>query len=89
MASRPVNALTHDKIVTTARDFQYDKKMPPWTVIVEGRELPVRPLVLAAAGVRPNDSTNSHEAVRKLESLGFETLYEGKRDGTPRPSARG
>ena len=75
MASRPVNALTRDQIVMTARDFQWNRKMPKWTVIVEGRELPVRPLVLAAAGVRPNDSTNSHMAVAKLESLGFETLY--------------
>ena len=45
--------------------------MPKWTVIVEGRELPVRPLVLTAAG----DSTNSHMAVSILESLGFETRY--------------
>ena len=83
MASRPVNALTHAQIVATARDFQYDRKIPKWTVMVKGRELPVRPLVREAAGVRPNDSTNSHEAVRKLESLGFETLYEGKRAAKP------
>ena len=75
MASRRVNALTHDQIVTTAKAFRWDKKMPKWTVIVEGRELPVRPLVLTAAGVRPNDSTNSHMAVSILESLGFEIRY--------------
>ena len=78
MASRRVNALTRDQIVATAQVFRWDKKMPKWTVMVEGRELPVRPLVLAAAGVRPNDSTNSHMAVSILESLGFETRYNAR-----------
>lgn len=75
MASRLVNALTHEQIVATAKEFRWDKKMPKWTVIVEGREIPVRSLVLAAAGVRPNDPTTSHMAVAKLESLGFKVLY--------------
>lgn len=78
MASKSVNSLTRDQIITTAKGFQWDKKLPKWTVIVGSRVLPVRPLVLAAAGVRPNDPTTSHVAVRKLESLGFKTLYEGK-----------
>ena len=78
MASRLVNALTRDQIVATAQVFRWDKKMPKWTVMVDGRELPVRPLVLAAAGVRPNDSTNSHMAVSILESLGFETRYNAR-----------
>ena len=75
MASKPVNALTREQIVAAARDFEWDKKMPKWTVIVEGRELPVRPLVRTAARVLPNDPTNSHMAVAILESLGFETRY--------------
>ena len=76
--NRQVKSLTRDQIVTTAKAFQWDKKMPKWTVIVEGRELPVRPLVLTAAGARPNDSTNSHMAVSILESLGFETHYNAR-----------
>jgi hypothetical protein len=52
--------------------------MPKWTVIVERRELPARPLVLTAAGVPPNDPTNSHQAVSKLKALGFDTRYERK-----------
>jgi len=44
-------------------------------VIVSGRELPARPLVLEAAGVPPNDPTNSHQAVEILQRLGFETRY--------------
>jgi hypothetical protein len=44
-------------------------------VIVGERELPARPLVLEAAGVPPNDPTNSHQAVEILRRLGFETRY--------------
>ena len=75
MASARVKALTRDRIVSTARSFTWDRQLPKWTVIVEGRELPVRPLVRAAAGVRPNDPTNSHQAVAILESMGFEIRY--------------
>ena len=46
-----------------------------WTVVVGDRELPARPLVLEAAGVPPNDPTNSHQAVEILKRLGFETRY--------------
>ena len=46
-----------------------------WTVIVGDKELPARPLVLEAAGVPPNDPTNSHQAVEILRRLGFETRY--------------
>jgi len=52
--------------------------MPKWTVIVEGKEIPARPLVLEAAGVAPNDRTNSHQAVAILKDRGFDTRYEGK-----------
>ena len=79
--NRRVKSLTRDQIVTTAKAFQWDKKMPKWTVIVEGRELPVRPLVLTAAGVRPNDSTNSHNGR-------FDTGISGIRDSLQR-SAEG
>jgi hypothetical protein len=50
-----------------------------WTVIVGDRELPARPLVLEAAGVPPNDPTNSHQAVEILRRLGFETRYARER----------
>lgn len=77
MPSARVKAVTRDQIVATARKFIWDRKLPKWTVIVEGRELPARPLVLKAAGVRPNDPTNSHQAIAILESMGFETRYDG------------
>jgi hypothetical protein len=78
MASRPVEALTRHDIVRTANNFEWRRKMPKWTVVVERRELPARPLVLTAAGVPPNDPTNSHQAIGKLKALGFDTRYEGK-----------
>lgn len=52
--------------------------MPKWTVIVEGRELPARPLVLEAAGVPPNDPTNSHQAIAILKERGFDVRYQGR-----------
>jgi hypothetical protein len=67
--------LTRSEVLDTARTFRWTKKMPKWRVVVNGRELPARPLVLEAAGVAPNDTTNSHQAVAILESLGFEIRY--------------
>jgi hypothetical protein len=75
--------LTRVEILRTARKFKWLKKMPKWTVIVEKQELPARPLVLEAAGVPPNDPTNSHQAVAILKTLGFETRYaDESRKGT-------
>jgi hypothetical protein len=78
MASDKVNALTRSDILRTAKDFQWSRQMPSWTVIVNSNEYPARPLILQAAEVPPNDSTNSHQAVKKLNDLGFETRYNGK-----------
>jgi hypothetical protein len=63
------------EIIRAAGVFRPARKASKWTVIVENRELPARPLVLKAAGVAPNDPTNSHQAVAILERLGFETRY--------------
>ena len=67
--------LTREDVLRAAGIFRWTKKMPKWTVIVCGRELPARPLVLRAAGVAPNDPTNSHQAIAILDGLGFETRY--------------
>jgi hypothetical protein len=67
--------LTRDEVLRAASTFHWTKKLPKWRVVVNSRELPARPLVLEAAGVRPNDPTNSHQAVAILENLGFETRY--------------
>jgi len=77
MQSARVSALTREDITAAAGRLR-STRSAKWTVIVEGRELPVRPLILEAAGVPPNDPTNSHQAVKLLEDRGFEVRYEGK-----------
>jgi hypothetical protein len=78
MASAKVAALTRQDIVAAAEKFKATRRLPKWTTLVDGKELPARPLVLDAAGVAPNDTTNSHQAIAILKELGFETRYEGK-----------
>lgn len=78
--------LTRAAILHAAGNFRWTRKMPKWRVIVNERELPARPLVLEAAGVPPNDSTNSHQAVAILERLGFKVIYAGERSGVSRGS---
>src|ERR1700685_2694644 len=78
MASAKVSQLTRQDIACAAADFEWRRQMPKWTVIVEGRELPARPLVLEAAGVPPNDPTNSHQAVALLQDRGCDIRYQGK-----------
>jgi hypothetical protein len=78
MPSPQVATLTRQSIIDAAEKFRGTRRMAKWTVIVEEKEFPARPLVLDAAGVAPNDSTNSHQAVAILKDLGFETRYEGK-----------
>ncbi|MFZ0816767.1 MAG: hypothetical protein WAM78_14675 [Candidatus Sulfotelmatobacter sp.] len=78
MPSSRVSALTREDIAGAARNFRWNRQMPKWSVIVEGRELPARPLVLEAAGVLPNDPTNSHQAIAILKERGFDIRYEGK-----------
>jgi hypothetical protein len=79
MPSSRVSALTKEDIVGTAKTFRWNRQMPKWSVIVDGQEFPARPLVLEAAGVAPNDPTNSHQAVAILEERGFEVRYQGKK----------
>ncbi len=72
---RDPKELTRAQIIRAASNFRWTRKGMKWTVIVGDRELPARPLVLEAAGVPPNDPTNSHQAVEILRRLGFETRY--------------
>jgi hypothetical protein len=78
MASAKISILTKEDIAGAARRFQWTRQMPKWTVVVEGREFPARPLILEAAGVPPNDPTNSHQAVAILQDRGFEVRYQGE-----------
>src|SRR5271170_8461141 len=75
---RSPKELTRADILATATRFRWLRKMPKWTVIVDNRELPARPLVLEAAGVPPNDPTNSHQAIAILKDRGFTVRYQGE-----------
>jgi hypothetical protein len=78
MPSGKVAVITARDIIKTAKTFRWGRQLPKWTVVVDGREFPARPLVLEAAGVPPNDPTNSHQTVAILQEQGFEVRYEGK-----------
>jgi hypothetical protein len=78
MASARVSVITKQDIAIAAKSFRWNRQLPKWTVMVDGRELPARPLVLEAARVPPNDPTNSHQAVKILQDRGFDVRYEGK-----------
>jgi len=71
-----IKATQHD-IVNAARKFHWKGPMPNWTTVVEGRELPARPLLLKAAKVAENHPTNSEEAAVILSDLGFEVRFKG------------
>ena len=77
MPSPRVSTLTRDDITAAAKRL-HRHRPAKWTAIIDGRELPARPLVLEAAGVPPNDPTNSHQAVAILKDFGFDVRYQGR-----------
>lgn len=91
MASDRIAALGKDDVLRASSSFRPSRKLQKWIVVVNGKEFPARPLLLHAAGVAPNDPTNSHQAIAKLQELGFETRYaDPVRNAAPRePGAAG
>jgi hypothetical protein len=77
MPSPRVSALTREDITAAAKRLR-GARPAKWTAIIDGRELPARPLVLEAARVPPNDPTNSHQAVAILKDFGFDVRYQGR-----------
>jgi hypothetical protein len=77
LPSARVSAVTKEDITAAAKRL-HGSRPAKWTAIIDGQELPARPLVLEAAGVPPNDPTNSHQAVAILKDFGFEVRYQGK-----------
>jgi hypothetical protein len=87
---RSPRELIKEEILRAAGRFRWFRKLPKRMVNVEELELPARPLMLEAAGVPPNDPTNSHQAIAILENLGFETRHAGESANPhqhPRPVA--
>jgi hypothetical protein len=87
MPSARVSALTLEDITAAAKRLHHSRPAK-WTAIIDGRELPARPLVLEAAGVPPNDPTNSHQAVAILKDFGFDVLYQGENVSGARPEIK-
>lgn len=79
MAHPRLEALTHDAIVHAAKSLK-PGDVRKWSVVVDGREFPVKQLVREAANqlaavdspVTPADLT-AHDAVRYLKRHGFAT----------------
>jgi hypothetical protein len=76
--ARSLTDMTREHVLLYARSFVYPHPLPSWTMIVEGREFPVMPLVRGVLDVTPLDCPNSHQSVRALKKLGFEIHYKGQ-----------
>ena len=76
LASPKIQATRQD-VTDAARNFQWERQLPEWTTVVDGRELPARPLVLKAARVSDKNPTKTSEAAMILSDLGFEVRYKG------------
>ena len=76
VASPKIQATRQD-VTDAARNFQWERQLPEWTTVVDGRELPARPLVLKAARVSDKNPTKTSEAAVILSDLGFEVRYMG------------
>ncbi len=81
MAHVRLEAVTHQAVVRAARKLT-PKKIQKWSVVVSGREFPVKQLLMEAANsldvqaprVTPADFV-AHDAVRRLRNLGFPVKY--------------
>jgi hypothetical protein len=81
MAHPRLETVTRDDVARTAKSIN-PKGIQKWSVLVEGREFPVKQLLMEAANsikssaprVTPADFI-AHYAVRKLKQLGFIVNY--------------
>lgn len=76
VAGPKVKATAQD-VMNAAKNFQWKGPLPYWTTVVDGRELPARPLLLKAAKAADNNPINAEEAAVILSDLGLEVRYKG------------
>jgi hypothetical protein len=84
MANDRLSTLTKDDVVQAAQRIQ-PKGIQKWSVVISGREYPVKQVLMEAANlvnspaprVTPADFI-AHFAVRKLKKLGFTVNYYEK-----------
>ena len=68
---------TKQDVVNAAKNFQWKGPLPDWTTVVDGRELPARPLLLKTAKAAENNPLDAEGAAVILSDLGFEVRYKG------------
>ena len=71
-------ALSRAAVVIAADDMKWKKELPKWTVIVQGKTLPLRPLARQVAQLAPHQRVSTGKTVEMFKKLGFQVLYEGK-----------
>lgn len=81
MAHARLEAVTRNDVVRASKHTT-PKRIQKWSVVVEGKEVPVKQILMAAANaiqssaprVTPADFT-AHYAVSRLKRLGFTVRY--------------
>jgi hypothetical protein len=71
MASPNVDQLSREDILRCAKTSSMDSKNAEWTVVIEARDLPARPIVLTAAGVPPKRSNQFAHGHRETQGTRF------------------
>jgi hypothetical protein len=76
-----LDLVSRDHVLQAAATIR-PKNIHRWSVIVEGREFPVKQLMMAAANLVESDAPRitpadliPHSAVRALRKMGFEVRY--------------
>jgi len=71
-------ALSRAMVLMAAEDLKWNKELPKWTVLVEGKTLPLRPLARMVSHLAPHERVPTRKTVEMLKKLGFQVLYDGK-----------
>jgi hypothetical protein len=68
-------ALTREDIIAAIYSAP-SLRRTKWTVVIGGKEFPVRPIIFKALEVRPDYAMNSYQAIDVLMGLGFEIRFK-------------
>jgi hypothetical protein len=71
-------ALSKVMVLIAAEDLKWKKELPKWTVLVQGKTLPLRPLARMVSHLAPHERVPTRKTVEMFKKLGFQVLYEGK-----------
>jgi hypothetical protein len=74
--SKNPRKLTREEIIAASLVVPPARKTK-WTVVIEGKQFPVRLVIFKALGVRPDYRMNSYQAIDILKGLDFEVRFKG------------